>query len=66
MGRIKKLAPDVSARIAAGEVIENPSSVVKELLENALDAGASSVRVRLVHGGTVSIQVEDNGEGIRG
>jgi len=65
MGRIKKLAPDVSARIAAGEVIENPSSVVKELLENSLDAGSSSVRVRLVHGGMVSIQVEDNGEGIR-
>lgn len=61
---IKLLSPDVSARIAAGEVIERPSSVVKELLENSLDANSSSIHINTVHGGLDSISIVDNGNGI--
>ncbi len=63
--RIRTLDPEVAARIAAGEVIERPASVVKELLENALDAGASFVRVDLDGGGLDRVRIQDNGCGIR-
>src|ERR1700734_2201755 len=64
MSRIRILAENVANKIAAGEVVERPASVVKELLENALDAGARSVRIEVESGGKRMIRVVDDGCGM--
>lgn len=64
MSKIKVLPKEIAELIAAGEVVERPASVIKELMENAIDAGSSSVTVEIKNGGITYIRVTDNGCGI--
>lgn len=64
MALIRKLSPEVASKIAAGEVVEKPFNVVKELIENSCDAGASKITVEIVNGGLDLIKITDNGSGI--
>ena len=64
MGKINRLPADLANQIAAGEVVERPASIVKELVENAIDAGASRITIHIELGGKKQVRVDDDGEGM--
>ena len=64
MSKIRMLSESMIGKIAAGEVVERPVSAIKELIENSLDAGATSVTTEIREGGLDYIRVTDNGSGI--
>ena len=61
---IKQLDQETTLQIAAGEVIERPRSIVKELLENSIDAGSDNITIDIERAGIASIRIQDNGKGI--
>lgn len=65
MGKIQLLDLETSNKIAAGEVVERPASVIKELVENSIDAGADKITVEIKNGGSVFMRVSDNGSGMK-
>ena len=64
MKKIQKLSETLVSQIAAGEVIESPAAIIKELVENSLDAGADAIDIRIAGDGFEEIQIRDNGHGI--
>lgn len=66
MGVIQVLDSEISNKIAAGEVVERPSSVIKELVENSIDAGSTNITVEIKNGGSIFMRVTDNGSGMTG
>ena len=64
MGKILRMSPELANKIAAGEVVERPSSVVKELVENSIDANSKSIKIQLKNGGLEFIRITDDGDGM--